>query len=115
MMNSTTFFQAVSTACKIPCQRAFWDSAKHGIKPDSFFVWRTDGTSTIVNSDNEEEAYSISFRVSVFTKSQDLESICEQIAMVAMAYEAEASRLSFEDYEKETGYYHGEITVKRYF
>lgn len=114
-MNSTAFFQAVSAACNIPCQRAFWDVSKHGNKPATFFVWRTDGTNTQVNSDNEEEAYSVSFRVSVFTKSQDLESVCEQIAAAAMAFEADAGRLSFEDYEKDTGYHHGEITVKRYF
>lgn len=114
-MNALEFFNAVSSAAEIPCHRGFWDIARCGKKPDTFFVWRLNGAQTQVNSDDGEEHFSRTYAVSVFTKSDDLESVCEAVETAAETIGAEVRRVDFEDYEKDTGYFHGEITVTRCF
>ncbi len=114
MKSVKAFFQSVSELCAVPCRRGFWDAARHGTKPDTYFVWRTSGAESIVDSDDFPEAESQTFSVSVFTKDDDLESVCEKVEAAAQTEGASTRRLHFEDYEKDTGYYHGEITVTRY-
>lgn len=115
MKTVKAFFQSVSELCKIPAQRSFWDTAIHGDKPSTYFVWRVSGAESVVDSDDEAQVESQTFAVSVFTKSDDLESVCERIEQAARAEGAYTRRLHFEDYEKDTRYYHGETTVTRYF
>lgn len=115
MKTVKAFFQSVSDLCGIASRRGFWDPAIHGDKPQTYFVWRVSGAETVLNSDNEPQAESQSFSVSVFTKSDDLEAVCERIEQAAQAEGAYTHRLHYEDYEKGTHYYHGEITVTRYF
>lgn len=109
------FFQSVSASCEIPAQRSFWEPTIYGEKPNTYFVWRVSGAESVVDSDDEAQVESQTFAVSVFTKSDDLESVCERIEQAARAEGAYTRRLHFEDYEKDTRYYHGEITVTRYF
>lgn len=109
------FFQSVSASCGIPAQRGFWETAIHGDKPSTYFVWRVSGAESVVDSDDEAQAESQTFAVSVFTKSDDLETVYDRIERAARAEGAYTRRLHFEDYEKDTRYYHGEITVTRYF
>lgn len=114
MKSAKEFFEAVSEKSGIPCRRSFWDSARHGNKPDTYFVWRTNGAEAVINSDDTTETEKQMFAVSIFTKSDDLESVCDKVELAAEAEEALSRRLHFEDYEKDTGYYHGEITITRY-
>lgn len=114
MESVKAFFEGVSAECGVPCRRSFWDAARHGTKPDTYFVWRLSSANYELESDDKPEAHSHTYAVSVFTKNEDLESVCTQIEAAAENLGACVRMLHFEDYEKDTGYFHGELTVTRY-
>ncbi len=114
MESVKAFFESVSAESGIPCRRSFWDAARHGSKPSTYFVWRLSSANHELETDDMPEADSHTYAVSVFTKNEDLESVCTQIEEAAENRGACVQMLRFEDYEKDTGYFHGELTVTRY-
>lgn len=114
MLSVRDFFLKISEACRIPCSRGFWDPALRGEKPDAYFVWRLSSAEHVLQTDDEPHADAFGYTVSVFTKSEDLESVCAQIQNAAENLGACVQMLDFEDYEKDTRYYHGELSVIRY-
>lgn len=115
MTSAKEFFLAIAKETEIQTQRAFWDEARHGKKPDSYFVWRLSTADEDIESDNESEHYSLSYAVSVYTKTDNLDTLCAQVESAVENLGAYATRQQYEDYEKDTGYFHGEMTVTRIF
>lgn len=112
-MEAKTFFEKISEETGIRQTRAFWNESELGKKPNEYFTWRLNAPSADVLSEDGEEVLSFSYRVSVFTKQKDsLQELCEFLSEVAFQNGASASHMVFEDYEKDTGYAHGEINIE---
>ena len=91
-MEAKTFFEKISEETGIRQTRAFWNESELGKKPNEYFTWRLNAPSADVLSEDGEEVLSFS--------------------EVAFQNGASASHMVFEDYEKDTGYAHGEINIE---
>ncbi|MEG1550980.1 MAG: hypothetical protein RR355_01785 [Oscillospiraceae bacterium] len=114
-MNVIDFFKSISATTQIPHSRFFWDENILGKKPETYFVYRCKSAETILNSDENSEFESKSFAVSIFTKTEKIDDYKKQIINAVLKINGKAFDDGFEDYEKETRYSHGEVTVTLYY
>lgn len=113
-MDAAEIFAELTAKTGVRGVRGFWDLTRHGKKPQTYFVWRRDTADSVLNSDDAEEAYRVQYAVSVFAAPHLLDAVCSQLQTAAEALDLEVNRWGFEDYEKDTGFAHGELTVTQF-
>lgn len=104
------FFNRVSNSVGIKFIAVFWDEHSAGAKPAKYCVYRFSGADDRVSSDNDAEITEKTYKISFFTK--DYNSAEKDISSIINAVNSAnftAFQSSFEDYEKDTKYYHYEI------
>ena len=111
-MDIKQLINEISQDVQLPCCRLFWDKDKYHIKPPAYFVWRRAGEKFKVESNDEDEISNIIVKISFFTnEAAEIDTKVAEIIAAARNKGCKAYELDFEDYEKETKYYHKEIEI----
>ncbi len=96
-------------AAVLPTERLIYTGEN---KPRTYCTFQRVLESAAVNADDEEKQTQITYRVTLFSKT-DYESVLETIKAVLTAAGFYINSIEGEDYETDTGYYKIPITVQK--